>query len=70
MWGRPGLVSSVVAMAPYVGTGGDLCTNAFAPSVSFFEIAQKYLGDSTHPVKSTRLMQMMMQLSSAAAGTS
>ena len=56
-------------MAPYAGTGIDLCTNAFATYVSVFKIAQKYLGESPHPLGITRFMQIITQSSSAADGT-
>ena len=68
MLGGPGSVSGIAEMAPYAGTGSDLCTNAFATSVTISEIYQKYFGESTHPIGSTRLMQIMTQLSLAATG--
>ena len=39
MYGGPGPVSVIAETAPYAGTGSDLCTNAFATSVSVYEIA-------------------------------
>ena len=63
MYGGPGLVSGIAAMALYVGTGTDLCTNTFSTSISVSEIAQKYLSESTHPIGSTRLMQIITQSS-------
>ena len=69
VWGGPGPVSGIAKMAPCAGTGSDVCINAFAASVSVSENAQKYLGDSTHPIGSTKSMQIINQSSSVAAGT-
>ena len=69
VWGGPGPVSGVSEMAPYAGTGSDVCTKSFATSVSVSENAQKYLGESTHPTGSTRSMQIIIQSSLDAAGT-
>ena len=54
-------------MAQYAGTVSNFYTNEFANSVSVSDIAQKYLGESTHPIDRMSLMQIIMQLSSAAA---
>ena len=69
VWGGPGPVSGISKMAPYAGTGSNVCTNEFAKCVSVSDIAQKYSGESTHPIGSTRLMQIITQSSLAAAGT-
>ena len=63
MYGGPGLVSGIAAMALYVGTGSNLCAKTFATSISVSEIVQKYLSESTHPIGSTRLMQIITQSS-------
>ena len=69
VWGGPGPVSYIYEMAPYAGTGSDVCTKAFATSVSISENAQKYLGESTQPIGSTRSMHIITQSSSDATGT-
>ena len=63
VWGGPRPVSGISEMAPYAGTGSDVCTKAFATSVSVSDHVQKYLGESTHPIGSTRLMQIITQSS-------
>ena len=68
VWGGPRPVSGIAEMVPYAGTGSDVCTKAFAMSVSVSENAQKYLGESTHPINRTRSMQIIMQSSSDATG--
>ena len=61
VWGGPGPVSGISEMAPYAGTGNNVCTKAFATSESVSEKAQKYLGESTHPIDSTRFVQIITQ---------
>ena len=68
VWGVPIPVSEILTMALYYGAGINLCTRAFATPISVSENAKKNLSESTHPIVSTRLMQMIMQLSSAADG--
>ena len=68
VWGGPGLVSGIAKMAPYAGAGSNVCTKAFAMPVSVYDHAQKYLGDSTHPIGSMRLMQIITQSPNDADG--
>ena len=63
MFGGTGLVFGILEMSPYPSTGSDMFTSVFATSVIVSENVQKYLGDSTYPIGSTILMQMMMQFS-------
>ena len=61
VWGGPRPVSGISKMVPYAGTGSDVCTKAFTTFISVSENAQKYLGESIHPIGSTRLMQIITQ---------
>ena len=66
--GGPRPVSGIAKMAPYAGTGSNVCTKAFATSVSVSDHVQKYLGESTHPIGSTRSMHIIKQFSLIDAG--
>ena len=67
--GGTGPVSGISKIAPCAGTGRDVCTKAFATSVSVSDNAQKYLGESTYTIGSMRLMQIITQSSLVADGT-
>ena len=68
VWGDPWPVSGIAEIATYAGTEIDLCNNAFATSVSVSENAQKYFGESTYLIVSTRSVQIMTQFSTATDG--
>ena len=53
-------VLGFLAMAPWDRTGSSVSTRALAKSVNVSENASKILGESTHPIGSTRLINMMM----------
>ena len=55
-------------IAPGPGTGINVCTRAFATSISVSENAQNNLGETIHPIGSTISIQIIMELSSAANG--
>ena len=58
----------ILEIAPYAGTGSSESTRALATSVSVSENAQKNLGESTHPIGSTRSMHINMPSSPDADG--
>ena len=68
VWGGPGPVSGMLVIALHPGTGSYVCTRVFATSFNVSDNVQKNLGESTHPIGSTRSIQMMMQSSLAADG--
>ena len=54
----------------YVAGSAEIAsTRVFAKKVNVYEKAQKNLGESTHPIDNTRLMQMMIKSSSGTDGT-
>ena len=56
-------VLGILAVAPYLGTGSDVLTMVFNTLSRVSNKAQNNLGESTHLIGMTRLMQMVMQLS-------
>ena len=70
MWGIPIPVSGIFTMSPYSGTRRDVCMKKFSTSVSVSDNANKNLVDFTHPISSTRSMNITMQSLSAANGMS
>ena len=69
VWCGPGPVFGIYKMSPYDVTGSDVCTKAFATSVSVSDHEKKCLGEVTHPIGSTRSMQIITRSSSDAVGT-
>ena len=57
--GGGGPVAGILVMTPFYGTGNAVSTMALATSVSVSEKAQKNLGEFTHPIVNTRLIQIM-----------
>ena len=61
-------VFGILAIVPYQGTGINVLMMELATSIRVFKKTQNNLGESTHLIGSTRLMQTMTQLSLIAYG--